>query len=651
MKQAKWISVILTLALLASVFSLLPVVAETDGGADNTVPISTLAADGAAVVPGTVYAVATAEDLFTFAEVCTEANGYLAGVTVVLTADIDLNPGWQASAGKPDVVWSPIRLFSGRFDGQGHTLSGLYAEGVTGCTSNASEEVSGLFASIGGKDVTVQNLTIENSYFTSSKYTGGVVGVFASTLDNAGARISDVVSAATVVSGNGYASGIVAGIFSLVNNTSSVITIENCVFRGTAQVNDGGVGGIVAVTWRPIVLQSCVNLGTLLSEKTTTVAKGGIIARVSGGALFEMTGCANLADIVHQRNEDNGVNESGTAVGGLIGQYVAGAAAKVTDCINAGDISGGRNCVGGLVGSYAVAGGEFTRCLFTGTFAGGADYYSGGFIGQMNLSTANNEAVLTFTDCAYSAQKFQAYHNGKDYELLGTGIYAAANASMRNVRAVNTVTGQDVSVHRSELTSGAWNNNLKLNTAFSGAGCAQSADALAGMCAMAAQRALDWVNTWELTGEIPMPKGVAAILKAGFAEKDNGVDLLGVQNSATADGSFDVRMVATVDSLDYESVGFEVTFVYNDRVAAYTLDSATVYQKLTYGDLSEGAAEDTFFEVEGKWLCALAVRNVAAEGLFAMEITTFGVDSAGQAADDTAVYLFANGKFACSYWK
>ena len=69
MKQAKWISVIQTLALLASVFSLLPVVAETDGGADNTVPISTLAADGAAVVPGTVYAVATAEDLFTFAEV------------------------------------------------------------------------------------------------------------------------------------------------------------------------------------------------------------------------------------------------------------------------------------------------------------------------------------------------------------------------------------------------------------------------------------------------------------------------------------------------------------------------------------------------------------------------------------------------------
>ena len=174
MKQAKWISVILTLALLASVFSLLPVVAETDGGADNTVPISALAADGAAVVPGTVYAVATAEDLFTFAEVCTEANGYLAGVTVVLTADIDLNPGWQASSGKPDVVWSPIRLFSGTFDGQGHTLSGLYAGGVTGCTSTASEEVSGLFASIGGKEQTEKNMTVENSYFTSNKNTGGV---------------------------------------------------------------------------------------------------------------------------------------------------------------------------------------------------------------------------------------------------------------------------------------------------------------------------------------------------------------------------------------------------------------------------------------------------------------------------------------------
>lgn len=63
------------------------------------------------------------------------------GKTIKLTADIDLNPGWDASVtvdpdtkevtlpSVPTNVFFGIVLFRGVFDGQGHTISGVYMNG------------------------------------------------------------------------------------------------------------------------------------------------------------------------------------------------------------------------------------------------------------------------------------------------------------------------------------------------------------------------------------------------------------------------------------------------------------------------------------------------------------------------------------------
>ena len=76
-----------------------------------------------------VFEIASAEDFLAFAAKRPSLGSY-AGKTVKLVADIDLNPGWDASSKTaPTNVWTTMFRFDGIFDGQGHTISGLYSTG------------------------------------------------------------------------------------------------------------------------------------------------------------------------------------------------------------------------------------------------------------------------------------------------------------------------------------------------------------------------------------------------------------------------------------------------------------------------------------------------------------------------------------------
>lgn len=83
------------------------------------------------------------------------------GKTIKLTADIELG----------NRAWTPIGddgwIFGGTFDGQGHTIGGLYI--------NNSSQNQGLFGYV-DKSAIVQNLIVTGSVTTSKEYTGGIVG-------------------------------------------------------------------------------------------------------------------------------------------------------------------------------------------------------------------------------------------------------------------------------------------------------------------------------------------------------------------------------------------------------------------------------------------------------------------------------------------
>lgn len=121
------------------------------------------------------YRISTGAELAWLAAQVNDGNDF-STKTVTLTNNIDLN----------NKAWTPIgnsdSVFAGTFDGNGHTISGLYIN-ITGSYSPAKKGrlYQGLFGCV--EDGTVQNLivtgsvTIGNEKSVNVSYIGGIVGI------------------------------------------------------------------------------------------------------------------------------------------------------------------------------------------------------------------------------------------------------------------------------------------------------------------------------------------------------------------------------------------------------------------------------------------------------------------------------------------
>ena len=134
---------------------------------------------------GTPYKIGTAEELYWFAGL---VNGTLPGVkkdlsaNAILTDDIIVNtgvldPNKDLVSGNDFIEWIPIGksssdddAYTGTFDGNGHTISGLYF-------NKSNSWYVGLFGCIGAEGK-ISNVGVSDSYFQSSNcpYIGGVCG-------------------------------------------------------------------------------------------------------------------------------------------------------------------------------------------------------------------------------------------------------------------------------------------------------------------------------------------------------------------------------------------------------------------------------------------------------------------------------------------
>lgn len=187
--------------------------------------------------------IATASQLREFANSVNGGNAY-AGVTVKLTADIDLN----------NVDWMPIGTlaypFQGTFDGQGHWVDNLKVN-VSG---SATGNVAGLFGCV-GESGTVSRMGVRSGNIhingktsdDASCYVGGIAGL------NQG-HIYQCANFAVVL-GNwkmAHVGGIAGANGNIGGGTTSAL-IENCynrgeVFTSTGTSADGNyLGGIVGL--------------------------------------------------------------------------------------------------------------------------------------------------------------------------------------------------------------------------------------------------------------------------------------------------------------------------------------------------------------------------------------------------------------------
>ena len=236
----------------------------------------------------TLYSMA---DMFGFASL-TDVD--FAGKTVKLGADITMNKGTAsatgftpATSGAALVEWTP-RNMAGTFDGDNHTIQGVYLDTTTG---NA-----GLFASVTG---TVKNLRLQNSYFnctdaTAANYsdadylygTGSIAGSLSGTLDT-------VYSDAIVNHTYAYAGGLVGTVYGTGESR-----ITNSCFAGqiSAKHAVGGIVGLVINT--DIAMEHCLNAGTVT---VTELLGGGLCgyARSNDGTnhKFTLNDCLNVGKI------------------------------------------------------------------------------------------------------------------------------------------------------------------------------------------------------------------------------------------------------------------------------------------------------------------------------------------------------------------
>ncbi len=241
-----------------------------------------------------VYQIKTANNLFWFAALVngtlTDGTAQNAAASAVLTTDIVLT----------GEAWTPIgsksNPYTGTFDGQNHTISGMTIENA--------ESYSGLFGNVTGtvRDFTVTgSITITGSEAVSK--VGGAVGSLG--IATAGGTVSGVTSDVdiTVSAGNDHIGGVVG---SMPENSSP--TVENCVYTGDINITvaAGSVAGVVGYI-RTGTIQNCANQGGISVSGSGDGSVGGILGYCNNKSI-KITACYNTGII----------SASGTAIVGAI---------------------------------------------------------------------------------------------------------------------------------------------------------------------------------------------------------------------------------------------------------------------------------------------------------------------------------------------
>lgn len=307
------------------------------------------------------YQISSREELYWFARL---VNGTLkdeekdVSANAILTDDIIVNTGVLDAnknlvSGKDFIPWEPIgtsysddKAYSGTFDGNKHTISGLYFD------KTRSYQV-GLFGYIGAKGK-LFNVGVLDSYFQFSAEGGGVCGVNCGVLQNC--------SNSSTVIGTGQ-TAIIGGVCGTNSGT-----VRDCKNTGSVRGHEK-IGGVCGRNEFNAIIENCFNEGTF----SETVKSVGGVCGENGGTIKS---CYNTASV------------SGTDyLGGVCGSNSDDG--TITNCFNEGTVSG-QYSVGGVCGSNSD-GGTITNCFNKGT-VNGADFSVGGVCG-------NNDLRCTIKSC------------------------------------------------------------------------------------------------------------------------------------------------------------------------------------------------------------------------------------------------------------
>lgn len=339
-----------------------------------------------------VYEISNAGQLYWFAGL---VNGTLSGVAqnksanAVLTADIVVNANVLKSDGTLNEgtfkEWTPIATsaspYTGIFDGQNHTISGLYFN------QENSYDV-GLFGRNNGK---IANAGILDSYFYGTSKVGGMCG------NNYTGTISNCYNTGSV-SGIGTAGGV-----SGYNYTGS---ITNCYNTGNVSGSSGFVGGVSGYNSKGTIINS-YNAGSVSGLEYV----GGVSGINYTGSI---TDCYNIGSV--SGSEGN--------VGGVIGRNESNA--SITNCYYDSTIYTG-NAIGANDGTTEKVEGKTIEQFKTGEVAyllqnGQSEEIWGQTIGTDTYPVLHGPKVyksITYMGCNDSSEIASVSYSNEKKDVFG----------------------------------------------------------------------------------------------------------------------------------------------------------------------------------------------------------------------------------------
>ena len=228
-----------------------------------------------------------------------------------------------------NLSFTPVKKFSGIFDGMDHKISGI----------NVSQTTASIIIDLYG---TIKNITFENGLISGSNYAGGIIYVA-----HGGSIIENCTNASRVevVSSSEFTAigGIVTQVFTKSGEPNTT-RISNCVNLGeihfensrsydSNKVYRNYIGGVVGYhSDYAITIDNCDNKGNIsITKNGNHVYAGGITGYISTTVSSLLTNCHNSGNISAY------ATGSGTVrIGGISGT----GSLFVDNCVNEGEVSG-----------------------------------------------------------------------------------------------------------------------------------------------------------------------------------------------------------------------------------------------------------------------------------------------------------------------
>lgn len=319
-----------------------------------------------------------------------------------LTGNIDASAtsGWNGGQGFIPIGGIGPGPFTGTFDGDGYTITGLV------CNRPASG-YQALFGYV-TDPATIANVTLASCAISGDTYLGALVG-YAREINGGNVKIQNCHSSGTVQSPSAAVTYFVGGLIGNITSDSTGIAYvydsdSSCTVTNGSPAVSEGFGGLIGI----------VDIVTISNCFATGNVTGGTVCNGVGGFIGEL-----------------GTTETGSTI---------------TYCYATGNVSGNLN-VGGFVG-YSSQNDTIQKCSATGnvTISGAGADCGGGFFGR--------NANADYTDCYAWGDVTCAVANGRVGGFGGIDITVGSGALFTNCYSIGTATGLLNPGGFIELTSG-----------------------------------------------------------------------------------------------------------------------------------------------------------------------------------------------------